>query len=189
MVSGKVHTNRYLRLSAVQPTVDSGQTSTFCVMPVRMLYFVTIPPTLPNPDALDHTRFVSTGSGVAQPLSPPPTVRHMPLVMLPSPSPFTFALLGPIADGPSCRFPYTLYGMRLSTVTWYICAIGSWTWAQLFPRFVVMLTPPSWLTIIRSPLPGSIQMSWWSPPGTSAFGGSMIVRPPSSVFAHDAVAK
>ena len=32
-----------------------------------------MPPTRPDPDALDQTRFASTVSGVAQPLSPPPT--------------------------------------------------------------------------------------------------------------------
>src|SRR5918912_385967 len=97
--------------------------------------------------------------------------------------------LGHIADGPSCRLPYRLYGISLSTVTWYICAIGSCTWSQLFPRFVEIDTPPSWLTIIRLPFVGSIQMSWWSPPGVSALGGSTTVAPPSSVFAHDALRK
>ena len=37
----------------------------------------TMPPTLPEPDALDQIRLGSTGSGVAQPLSPPATVCHM----------------------------------------------------------------------------------------------------------------
>ena len=33
---------------------------------------------MPEPDAVDQTMFGSTGSGVAQPLSPPPTECHMP---------------------------------------------------------------------------------------------------------------
>src|ERR1051325_3284175 len=32
-----------------------------------------MPPTLPDPDALDQMMLLSTGSGVAQPLSPPAT--------------------------------------------------------------------------------------------------------------------
>ena len=32
-----------------------------------------MPPTVPEPDALDQIMLLSTGSGVAQPLSPPPT--------------------------------------------------------------------------------------------------------------------
>jgi len=35
-----------------------------------------MPPMLPEPEALDQTMFGSTGSGVAQPLSPPATGCH-----------------------------------------------------------------------------------------------------------------
>ena len=37
-----------------------------------------MPPTMPEPDAVDHTMLGSVGSGVAQPLSPPPTEFHIP---------------------------------------------------------------------------------------------------------------
>ena len=37
-----------------------------------------MPPTIPDPDADDHTMFGSVGSGVAHPLSPPPTWCHIP---------------------------------------------------------------------------------------------------------------
>jgi hypothetical protein len=67
---------------------------------------VTIPPTLPKPEALDQTMFGSWGSGVAHPLSPPATLVHMPREML-GRSSWTpsLLLLGPRLDGPSCRFP------------------------------------------------------------------------------------
>ena len=74
-------------------------------------------------------------------------------------------------------------------MTWYICAIGSCTASHERPRLVVIEMPPSCATAMRLPFVASIQMSWWSPPGTSAFGGSMMVFPPSSVFAHAAVRK
>ena len=100
--------------------VASGQTSMLCTSFVRRSYLVTIPPIAPEPDPLDHTRLPSTVSGVAKPLSPPPTVTECPLVMVGKSgmekSP-TRELLGTIADGPSWRLPYTLYGIRLSIVT------------------------------------------------------------------------
>ena len=36
-----------------------------------------MPPTAPEPEAVDQTMFESFGSGVAQPLSPPPTACHI----------------------------------------------------------------------------------------------------------------
>ena len=80
-----------------------------------------MPPTDPKPDALDQIRSLFSGSGVAQPLSPPPTVNQWPRVIWPVPGkPKSFRvreLLGPHALGPSCRFPHTVYGMRVSVVT------------------------------------------------------------------------
>src|SRR5438045_738070 len=107
MVSGKVHTKRYFRLSAAQPMVDWGQMSRLCETLVRRSQSVAMPPTLPHPEALDHTRFPSTVSGVAHPLSPPPTVWHTPRDRLAEYASRKLArgLLGHIADGPSCRLP------------------------------------------------------------------------------------
>src|SRR6185295_17212778 len=115
----------------------------------------------------------SVGSGVAQPLSPPSTPCHKLLGMPawppppPPPPPPSLArlLLGPRYDGPSCLLPSTLYGISSSTVTWYICAIGSWMRFQVRPRFTDRLVPPSFATIMRSPFRGSIHSSWLSPPG------------------------
>src|SRR5689334_24054755 len=107
-VSGAVHTKRYLRLSAAQPIVARGQISTVCTSFVRRSYRVTIPPIDPEPDPLDHTRLPSTVSGIAQPLSPPPTVTELPRLIVgksgPPKSPAR-GLLGTMADGPSCRLP------------------------------------------------------------------------------------
>src|SRR6266851_5713445 len=50
-------------------------------------YRATIPPTLPEPDALDQMMFGSVGSGVAQPLSPPATECHSPRGITPAPPP------------------------------------------------------------------------------------------------------
>src|SRR3990170_4007509 len=48
------------------------------------------------------------------------------------------------------------------------------------PRFSVIETPPSWLTIIRLPLVGSTQISWGPRPAASAKGESRMVLPPSA---------
>src|SRR5450432_1096192 len=108
IVSGKVHWKRNLTLSAGVPVVACGHTSTEWTLFVRTSNCVTIPPTEPLPEALDQTRFSSTVSGVAHPLSPPPTDRHCPRPIPGSlPNSSCFALLGPIADSPSCLLPYT----------------------------------------------------------------------------------
>src|SRR5512143_3338398 len=78
MVSGKVHTKRYLRSPAGHPIVACGQISVLRAVPLRTTEGETIPPTLPIPEAPDHTMAGSLRSGVAQPLSPPPTVPHTP---------------------------------------------------------------------------------------------------------------
>src|SRR5687768_3529875 len=104
---------RYLR-SAGTPFAWSGQTSTFRPCRFGSSYRTTIPPTLPEPEALDQMMFGSTGSGVAHPLSPPSTPCHAERWMRgpppppPPPKPPERLLLGPRYDGPSCLLPYTL---------------------------------------------------------------------------------
>src|SRR5215813_135724 len=109
-----VHTKRYFRLAAISPLTSSGHTSTLRACPVFKLKTSTMPPTLPEPEALDQMMLLSTGSGVAQPLSPP----AMPIQVLrgigppkpppppppPKPPPPPVRL-GPRYDGPSWRFP------------------------------------------------------------------------------------
>src|SRR3989475_11389862 len=112
MVNGMVQTKRYFSSAAVDPLLWSGQTSTLRPCPVRKSKRSTMPPTLPEPEALDQMMLLSTGSGVAQPLSPPATdcqaLRGMPP---PKPPPPVRLLLGPRYEGPSCLLPYTLYGI------------------------------------------------------------------------------
>ena len=97
-----------------------------------------MPPRAPEPEALDHTMFGSSGSGVANPLSPPPTVVHSERWMVPPPG----LLLGTRNEAQSCLFPITLYGIASSTVTWYIWATGSSTRCQVSPRFTETARPP-----------------------------------------------
>src|SRR5688500_2541616 len=49
--------------------------------------------------------------------------------------------------------------------------MGSWTRSHVRPRVVEMETPGSFATMIRFALPGSIHMSWLSPPGVLSGGG------------------
>src|SRR6476659_7958040 len=103
MVKGASHTKRYWTSPAGYPPVLSGQTSTF--WPIRVLKSkrTTIPPRLPEPDAVDQMMFGSTGSGVAHPLSPPCTPCHsLRAIVFP-----VLLLLGPRYEGPSCLLPYT----------------------------------------------------------------------------------
>src|SRR5438128_9644265 len=101
--------NRYLRSAAILPLAFSGHTSTLRACPVFKLKTSTMPPTLPEPDALDQMMLLSTGSGVAQPLSPPAipiqVLRAMPPPKPPPPPPPPPVRLGPRYDGPSCRLP------------------------------------------------------------------------------------
>src|SRR3972149_4323954 len=119
---GAPQMKRYYTPAAACPAVDCGHTSTLAPVRVRRSNRTTMPPRLPDPDAVDQTRFVSTGSGLPKPLSPPCPPCHMLRGICPP----ARLLLGPRYDGPSCRFPITQYGMRVSVVTWYICAIGGW---------------------------------------------------------------
>src|SRR5688572_13719226 len=103
MRNGASQMNRYLRPAAGCPPVLSGHTSTFWPCRVRRSKRTTMPPRLPDPEAVDQMMFGSTGSGVAHPLSPPPTPCHsLRAIVLPE-----RLLLGPRYDGPSCLFPYT----------------------------------------------------------------------------------
>src|SRR5688572_15587977 len=183
--TGNVHWKRYFNDSAGQPPVLCGQTSTFRTCRVRTSMRVTMPPRAPEPEALDHTTLGSFGSGVANPLSPPPTANQSPRAI---PPPYS-ELLGPLVDGPSWRFPMTLYGIALSTVTWYICAMGRCTRCQVSPRLLLMPSPWSLPPIMRLAFFGSIQRSWWSPPGLRSPPWFCPVRPPSIVFTNDAVRK
>src|SRR5512138_1076803 len=109
-----------------------------------------MPPTMPEPEADDQTTLGSVGSGVAQPLSPPPTACHIARGMPPTPRPpMTRALLGPRYVGSSCLLPSTLYGTALSTVTWYICAFVRRCRNQVLPRLTVIERPWSCTTIMR----------------------------------------
>src|ERR1019366_4605949 len=98
IANGASHTKRYCTSVAACPPVLSGHTSTFCPVRVRSSNRTTIPPRLPDPDAVDQMRFVSTGSGVAHPLSPPSTECHSLRPICPP----LLLLLGPRYEGPSC---------------------------------------------------------------------------------------
>src|SRR5260221_4161028 len=103
IADGASHTKRYFTSPALWPPVLSGETSTFCPWRARRSYRTTMPPRAPEPEAVDQITLVSTGSGVAQPLSPPSTPCHSlreicaPLRLL----------LGPRYDMPSSVLPYT----------------------------------------------------------------------------------
>src|SRR2546425_325153 len=107
-----VHTNRYFTSAAVLPLALSGQTSTLRDWPVLRLKTSTMPPTLPEPEALDQMILLSTGSGVAHPLSPPVTPVQVLRAMIPPPPPppppkppAAPVRLGPRYEGPSWRLP------------------------------------------------------------------------------------
>src|ERR1051325_3297519 len=99
--NGASQMKRYFTSAAANPPVDCGHTSTLAPVFVRRSKRTTMPPRLPEPDAVDHTRFVSTGSGVAKPLSPPWIECHMLRGICPP----VRLLLGPRYDGPSWRLP------------------------------------------------------------------------------------
>src|SRR5688572_11678581 len=101
MRNGAFQMKRYLRLAAGWPPVLSGQTSTCWLWRLRASNRTTMPPRAPDPDAVDQMTFVSTGSGVANPLSPP----MMPCDSLRGIAPPVRLLLGTRYDGPSCRLP------------------------------------------------------------------------------------
>ena len=82
MSSGASQTKRYFTPSA-GPFDWSGHTSTLRNCRRFSSKRTTMPPTMPEPDALDQMMFESVGSGVAQPLSPPPTACHIARGMMP----------------------------------------------------------------------------------------------------------
>src|SRR5512136_3266180 len=98
MSSGASHTKRYFTPSA-GPFDWSGHTSTLRNWRRFSSKRTTMPPTIPDPEALDHTMLGSDGSGVAHPLSPPPTACHIARGMTPLASRL---LLGPRYVGSSC---------------------------------------------------------------------------------------
>src|SRR5687767_8399559 len=107
MCSGASHTKRY-RTPSAGPFDCCGQTSTLRNWRRSSSKRTTIPPTIPEPDAVDQTSLELVGSGVAQPLSPPPTECHIPREM-PAPRPLnTREFDGPRYDGSSCLLPRTL---------------------------------------------------------------------------------
>src|SRR5204863_2959807 len=96
---------RYFRSEAMCPLAWSGHTSTLRACPVFRLKTSTMPPTLPDPDALDQMMLLSTGSGVDQPLSPPAIFIQALRGIPPPPKPPAPVRLGPRYDGPSWRLP------------------------------------------------------------------------------------
>ena len=94
MSRGASHTKRYFTPSA-GPFDCCGHTSTLRNCRRFSSKRTTMPPTMPLPEAVLQMMFGSTGSGVAQPLSPPPTECHMPREMPALRPPCTRLLLGP----------------------------------------------------------------------------------------------
>src|SRR5688572_23749411 len=64
--------------------------------------------------------------------------------------------------------------------------MGSWTRSHVRPRVVEMETPGSFATIILFALPGSIHMSWLSPPGVLSGGGRTGADSPAARAADGA---
>ncbi len=73
MAIGNVQLKRYFTSPAGVPTVTSGQISTSRCCRVRSSKRSTVPPRLPNPVPVAQMMLLSTGSGIAKPLSPPAT--------------------------------------------------------------------------------------------------------------------
>src|SRR5437667_3487150 len=114
MVIGNSQLNRYFTSAALAPETSSGHTSTSRACRLRSSKRAMAPPTLPAPVPLDQIMLLSTGSGVAKPLSLPATgcqtLREMgppkPVAPPPLPKPPNCKLLlGPRYEGPSCLFP------------------------------------------------------------------------------------
>ena len=146
-----------------------------------------MPPTLPEPEALDQIRFGSTGSGVAQPLSPPrDRVPHAPrddAAVRRHRRCGCCSGRGTTGRPACCR--RRCRESALSTVTWYICAIGSRLRYHVRPRFVRdRERPDRGRRSCGSALVGSIHMSWWSPPGRARRrAAARASAPPSSDIA------
>src|SRR5579859_4636161 len=105
---GNSQLNRYFTSAAVAPETFTGQTSTSRHCRLRSSNRTTAPLTLPAPVPLDQMMLLSTGSGVAKPLSPPAIGCHWPREIPPPPNPPNCKLLlGPRYEEPSCLLPYT----------------------------------------------------------------------------------
>src|SRR5580658_3387498 len=105
---GNPQLKRNCTSAAVAPETSTGQTSTSRHWRFRSSNLTTAPLTLPDPVPLDQMMLLSTGSGVAKPLSPPATACHKLREIPPPPNPPNCQLLlGPRYDDPSCLFPYT----------------------------------------------------------------------------------
>ena len=82
-----------------------------------------MPPTMPEPDALDQMMFGSVGIGRREAaLAAADRVPHGARDDAAAPGGCCW---GRGTSGSSCLLPRTLYGISLSTVTWYICALVS----------------------------------------------------------------
>src|SRR5262250_3143308 len=111
IVTGNSQLKRYFTSAAVAPETLTGQTSTSRDWRLRSSKRATAPLTLPAPVPVDQIMLLSTGSGVAKPLSLPATGCQTPRGIGPpwSPPPKKppncRLLLGPRKEGPSCRLP------------------------------------------------------------------------------------
>src|SRR5439155_1923043 len=106
MVIGNSQLNRYFTSTALAPETSSGHTSTSRACRLRLSKRAIAPPTLPDPVPLDQMMLLSTGSGVAKPLSLPATGCHtLREICAPPKPPNCRLLLGPRYEGPSCLFP------------------------------------------------------------------------------------
>src|SRR5215470_16364205 len=107
IVTGNSQLKRYFTSAAVAPETLTGQTSTSRDWRLRSSKRATAPLTLPAPVPVDQIMLLSTGSGVAKPLSLPATGCQTPRGIGPpwSPPPKNppncKLLLGPRKEGPS----------------------------------------------------------------------------------------
>ena len=159
--------------------VDSGQISTSRACRVRSSKRSTVPPTAAvagaaRPDDVVVDRIGNRPAALAAGDRVPHAARNRS-GRFPRP---TVSRAGCCSGRASkarpagCRRRCTESGCRWST--WYICATGSWNWCQLLPRLTDTLIPSSCATMKRSPLVGSIHMSWLSPIGARRPERSML---------------
>ena len=91
-------------------------------------------PTLPDPEAVDHTMLGSVGSGVAQPLSPPPTECHIPR-LIPALAARHPAVAGATIAGLVLLVAEHVVRDRVVDRDVVICALVSRCRNQVLPRF------------------------------------------------------
>src|SRR5512133_2055073 len=99
---GAAQFQRYFTSAGFQPYVGSGHGETMRDCPVAIFTRLIWPSKQPS-----QTMLLSLGSGVAKPLSQPPTWYQSPAVMPPPkpPRPAARLLLGPLKVLPSWRLP------------------------------------------------------------------------------------